>query len=202
MPTRGYRSRLQFKRGRHGFGHMVTRVLVLLSHIFFVVACSRAELRCPAGAAAVNYRQLDHSQLAVPVRIGQSQPFEFLLDTGSQVTIIEPALAAELHLQPQGSLQVTAVSARSHQIWTSADVVEVGSLTAHPLLIVVEELGQLRAQNPSIRGVLGEDFLTRFDFLIDRNHKTLCLDPGSGMQQETRWDPLESTCRHASLSIL
>ena len=39
-----------------------------------------------------------------------SGPYEFMVDTGSEFTIIDPALAAELQLQSKGSIGMTAVT--------------------------------------------------------------------------------------------
>jgi hypothetical protein len=39
-----------------------------------------------------------------PVGINQRGPFDFMVDTGSQVTVIDPSLAAQLELKPQGEV--------------------------------------------------------------------------------------------------
>jgi hypothetical protein len=145
-----------------------------------------ADSPCPGAAESLKYRSVGYSLMALPVRIGQSQPYVFLLDTGSQVTMVEPSLAAELGLEPQGSILVTAVSSQSPAVWTEAETVEVGALEVQSVHIVVEDLKQFKVLYPSVRGVLGEDFLTKFDFMIDRKHGLVCLDNGNRMEQEIR----------------
>src|ERR1700745_1004649 len=73
---------------------------------------SQAETRCPGNIAGLRPRIVAGALLVIPVKINQSGPFEFVVDTGSQVTVIDPALASELNLKPQGS--VGLVSAASY----------------------------------------------------------------------------------------
>jgi hypothetical protein len=65
-------------------------------------------------------------------------------------------------------------------------------------LVVVQDLGQIRAADPRIRGVLGENFLAHFDLLIDYPHKLLCLDEGRVVQGAFRGERIPLvTARHA-----
>jgi hypothetical protein len=47
--------------------------------------------------------------MIVAVSVNHSGPYNFLLDTGTQVTMVDPSLAAELHLNTQGSAEVAGV---------------------------------------------------------------------------------------------
>ena len=130
-------------------------------------------------------RSIEYSLMTLPVRIGQSQPYEFLLDTGSQITIVEPSLAAELGLKSQGPIQVTAVSSESKAVWTKAETVEVGDSEGQLMRMVVEDLKQFKALDPSIRGVLGESTVYRQFFSLGLNsllvrhvqgeHRAVCM---------------------------
>jgi hypothetical protein len=62
----------------------------------------------------------------------------------------------------------------------------VGSHVVEKPPVAVQDLRQIRAADPRIRGVLGEDFLAHFDLFIDYRHKLLCLDEANRMQGEIR----------------
>jgi hypothetical protein len=160
---------------------------VFFLQALFAAVSLFAEAPCPGATASLRYQPVGYL-ISLPVRIGQSQPYEFLLDTGSQVTIVEPSLAAELGLKSQGPIQVSAFSSEFPAVWTEAETIEVGDLQAQSVHIAVEDLNQIRNLHPSIRGVLGEDFLTQFDFLIDRTHRVVCFDIAHHMQQQIRGD--------------
>jgi hypothetical protein len=58
-----------------------------------------AEPRFPANIASVTPRFVQHALFVIPVKVNQAGPFDFIVDVGSQVTVIEPPLASELHLK-------------------------------------------------------------------------------------------------------
>ncbi len=45
-----------------------------------------------------------------PVAINQRGPFDLMVDTGSQATVIDPSLAAQLDLKPQGRVGLVSVA--------------------------------------------------------------------------------------------
>jgi Aspartyl protease len=63
-----------------------------------------AESHCPAGIASVTPRFVQRALIVIPVRINQKGPFDFMVDTGSQITVVDPSLAVELGLKPQGEV--------------------------------------------------------------------------------------------------
>lgn len=53
---------------------------------------------------------LDQSRMTVPVQIGESGPFRFVVDTGSERTVLSRELAATLGLVPGRVVRVTAMT--------------------------------------------------------------------------------------------
>jgi hypothetical protein len=105
------------------------------------------------------------------------------VDTGSQVTVIDPSLALELDLKPQGTVGLISVASFAQASVTVLDRLEAGSNVVEKPLVVVQDLGQIQAADSRIRGVLGENFLAHFDLLIDYGGKLLCLDETSAMRE-------------------
>jgi hypothetical protein len=48
--------------------------------------------------------------------------------------------------------------------------------------VLVSDLARLKAMYLHIRGILGEDFLEKFDMLVDNSHGVLCLDDDTTMR--------------------
>jgi len=63
-----------------------------------IIPALSAETQCPGNVASLRFRLVNRYQIIVAVSINHSGPYNFLLDTGTQITTIDPALAAELHL--------------------------------------------------------------------------------------------------------
>src|ERR1700746_2890907 len=66
-----------------------------------------AEARCPGNVASIRPRFVERSIVIVPVILNGSGPYDFVLDTGEQMTTIDPRLASELGLRLQGPAGVT-----------------------------------------------------------------------------------------------
>ena len=144
------------------------------------------ENRCPASVAPVRFRSLPHSHIGISAKLNGSGPFELMVDTGAQITVVEPALAEELKLKAIGSLNVVTVASNVEVPLVSAAVVEVGPVSALGLQMAVEDLGPIQAEYSILRGILGNNFLGRFDLLIDNSHKMLCFDDSRRMQESLR----------------
>ena len=147
-----------------------------------ILPAIKAEPRCPGSTASVTPRLVRHAFIVIPVKINQAGPFDFIVDTGSQVTVIDPSLASQLDLKPQGSVGVVSVASFAQASVTLLDTLEAGSKVVEKSPAIVHDLQPIQAADPRIRGALGESFLAHFDMLVDYGHKLLCLDETSAMR--------------------
>ena len=145
-----------------------------------------AESRCPGNVESLPYHLLNRHQMVVAVSINHSGPYNFLLDTGTQMTMIDPALARELHLASSGEAGVRSGGVNSTAMMAQVDAVEAGSHRVEGFKVLVFNLGIPQGQTRNLRGVLGEDFLERFDVLIDNAHSMVCLDETGRMNMEVK----------------
>lgn len=157
--------------------------LVLLATF---VSTLTAETHCPGNVASVPFRLANRHQVIVAVSVNHSGPYNFLLDTGTQITMVDPFLADELHLSTQGTAEVASVGTRASASLAQLDQLEVGSHAVANQRVLVFDLQNLQAPGMKIRGVLGEDFLEHFDMLLDNAHSLLCLDDSAAMRSEVK----------------
>ena len=151
-----------------------------------IVPALPAESHCPGNVASLPMRVVNGYQIVVPVSINHSGPYDFLLDTGTQMTIVGPALADALHLKTQGVAVVAGAGFHESASFSQLDVLEAGSHSLANQKVLVYGLLNLRSVDSHIRGILGEDFLEHFDILIDYPHRMLCLDDSAAMQAEIK----------------
>jgi hypothetical protein len=140
--------------------------------------------QCPANSVTVHYHSLDGSQMAISVSINHSGPYDFMVDTGAQITVMDSDIAADLNLPSQGSISVVSFVNDASAGLVKPELVETGPVAVHNLPVVVEALDQIHALNPKVRGILGENFLGRFDLLIDYGHRIICFDESRSMQEQ------------------
>src|ERR1700739_683611 len=142
-----------------------------------------AESHCPGNVESVPLHFVNGYQMVVAVSVNHSGPYDFLLDTGTQFTIVDPSLASELRLNAaQGSVPVDGIGFHTTASSARLDQLAIGSHTVAHLEALVYDLQNLKSFRLHLRGVLGEDFLQHFDMLIDNSHKMLCLDESYAMR--------------------
>jgi hypothetical protein len=170
-----------------------------------IVSTLSAETHCPGNVASVSIRFGARHQMIVPISINHAGPFSFLLDTGTQMTMIDPTLAAALDLKTTGKGEVSSVGARADiASLAQVDLVQAGARSVANQKMLVYDLRNLQAPGIDIQGVLGEDFLEHFDMLIDNAHGELCLDDSAAMRGEIKGShiPLMTTAQAADGSPL
>ena len=145
-----------------------------------------AETQCPGNVASVPLRLVNRYQIVLPVFINHSGPYDFLLDTGTDTTIVGLSLAAELHLSTEGTVPVSGAGFQESASIARLDLLQAGSHAVASQEALVYGLMNLGSVDSHIRGILGEDFLEHFDMLIDNAHKLLCLDDQGVMRAEVK----------------
>ncbi len=151
-----------------------------------IVSTLSAETHCPANVAGTPLRFANGYQMIVAVSVNHSGPYNFLLDTGTQFSMIDPSMAAELHMTSQDSVPVNGTGFHTTASTAQLDQLEVGSHTVAHMEVVVYDLQNLKSIDLKVRGILGEDFLQHFDMLIDNAHRLLCLDESGTMRAEIK----------------
>jgi hypothetical protein len=145
-----------------------------------------AEIHCPGNVASVPFHLVNRHQIIVAVSVNHSGPYNFLLDTGSQMTMVDPSLATQLQLATEGTAAVASVGVHASATFAQLDQLEAGSHAVANQKVLVYNLQNLQATGLDIQGVLGEDFLGQFDMLIDNAHSMLCLDDTSAMRGDVK----------------
>ena len=100
----------------------------------------------------------------VNVNFNGGQNFPMIVDTGASGTVITPAMAAALGVEPVGQTQVSTASARNVTFDLGyVQSMEVGGAVARNVLVAVS--------SPSLElGLLGHDFFGDYDVTIRQDH--------------------------------
>jgi len=175
---------------------------LLATALTFTSLSSRAETHCPGDVAGVRPRIVAGALLVIPVKINQSGTFDFMVDTGSQLNVIDPALAAQLGLKSEGTVGLVTTAAYSQATVGVLESLQAGSHVVLKPLVVIQDLGSIQAADPRIRGVLGENFLAHFDLLIDYSRGLICLDEAKLMEEHLRGERIPMvTSKHPETEL-
>jgi Aspartyl protease len=168
-----------------------------LASLFLLSPAAFAATHCPGNVASVPARHVAQYLNVVEVSINHTGPYPFLLDTGAQITSIDPALAAALQLKPQVAAGILGVASHEAVPIAEVDDVQVGKQNIPHGQVAIQSLSRLQAADPSVRGVLGGDFLSHFDVLIDQGNNLLCLGKAGEMRSHLHGEQLALAMPHA-----
>ncbi|MES2442043.1 MAG: aspartyl protease family protein [Pseudomonadota bacterium] len=129
----------------------------------------------------INLGDLD-SRLTVKVAVGSSGPYNFIIDTGAERTVVSRELAGTLQLAPGMPVNLTSMTGRS-----SVDTVIVPEL-------FIQSIGQrhtitapaLYARNLGAAGLLGIDTLSKHQISIDFETETMSVRPSERRSRTAR----------------
>src|ERR1700751_5396702 len=74
-----------------------------------IVPALSAKTHCPGNVASVPLHLLNGYLMVVAVSVNHSGPYQFLLDTGTQTTTIDPSMAVELRLPTRGAEAIAGI---------------------------------------------------------------------------------------------
>jgi hypothetical protein len=124
-----------------------------------------------AGEARMLFR--DGHPVVDGVYVNGHGPYGFLVDTGTNVDLIDPHLAETIGLTP--TFRSELASSMGETIVPGADGIEVrlGLVKADGQKFLFAGLEAIRHRWPDIQGVLGQWFLSNFDYTVDFRGKRL-----------------------------
>ncbi|MBS0483356.1 MAG: aspartyl protease family protein [Proteobacteria bacterium] len=109
-------------------------------------------------------------RMTVPVRIHEQGPFNFLVDTGAQNTILSTDLAARLAIPAKARATLVGVAGRQEVDAVSVEQLDIGRRTYYGLFAPL-----LQSQNIGADGILGIDSLQNQRVLIDFQKRLMAV---------------------------
>jgi predicted aspartyl protease len=138
-----------------------------------------------------------HERLTVPVRIGEHGPYRFLLDTGSQNTIVSTALADKLAL-PAGERATIVGIAGSQDVDTvELDEIMLGKRSYFGLLAPLLDRRHIGAD-----GILGLDGLQDQRVLFDFDRNLIAVDDAKALGGNRGYDIVVKARRRSGQLVL
>jgi predicted aspartyl protease len=152
----------------------------------------------PGGAESpqkvtVSMRPYKGTRSVVAVKVNGAGPYDFMVDTGATVTVLDAALFHELGLPAEGAFRVTSSAGATSQIRSVVEEITLDSLSVRNVAVVSMKSPMTGIDYRAVRGILGENFLRHFDILIDNQHRTITLDAGDGLADSLAGERLPLT---------
>jgi hypothetical protein len=117
-----------------------------------IVPALPAETHCPGNAASLPFRLFSRHLIVLAVFINHRGPYNFQLDTGTQITMIDPSLATGFRLETEGRVIVGGAGSRQSASIAKLDLLEAGSRSVANQRVVVYNLQNLQSSDLHLQG--------------------------------------------------
>ncbi len=121
--------------------------------------------------------ELSYGYILLSAVINKRWNGRFLLDTGSDATVIIPRFAADLRCRIIGSHQGgVAGGRRANILLTRLNSVNIGGLETPLSVVGIYDLNKVEEPYGEVDGILGSDFWHKFPFTIDFTGRCLIIE--------------------------
>jgi predicted aspartyl protease len=129
----------------------------------------------------VSMRPYKGGRSVVAVKLNGAGPYDFMVDTGATVTVVDTALFAELGLHAEGKTRIVSSAGTTNQFVSKIKEITLDDLSVENITVVSMQSPMKDFNYRGVRGILGENFLRHFDILLDNQHRTVTLDTADGL---------------------
>jgi predicted aspartyl protease len=140
--------------------------------------------------AEIHFRLAHGALVIVPVMAGKEGPFDFLLDTGADTSIVDPSITPLLSIAPAGSIEQTTLAGTQKLTTGWIPSLSIGSIQAANVPVLVQDLSELRKMDSRIVGIVGEDFLSRFNYMLEYDQRVLRFEKKNEIQDSVEGERL------------
>ena len=152
-----------------------------MAHLALIIALpvmAAIPVQSAEAGAGVQFRMVGGFLVVVPLTLEGAGAFDFVVDTGTNTTLIDRELAEQLKLQPVGREHLETLTGAEVVTRYVLSSIQLGDKSMECLTVLGQSMGELHSLDPRIRGVLGLDFLMRFAFVVNYRRRRIGLyDP-------------------------
>lgn len=157
---------------------MRARLLVSLLVLFTLVNFSTPALSATSAADPLPFTLTDTGQILVATMVNGSGPYQFVLDTGANRSVISDTIAARLSLPATAVTEVVSSTGSALRSVVRLQSISLGSHRASDLLAPVLKSERIHAVHGQADGIVGQDVLIDAHYTIDyRRRRVIWLGP-------------------------
>jgi len=160
LPIHGYRG------GRSRVCSIVRRSFLLIT-LSIRLAAADLGTAPNTGVPEIPLRLAGGFAPVARVWVAGQGPFDFLVDTGTDTALIDPALARQFPSQPRAALEFDSLNGMARVFQVVLPSLRIGDETVRQVEALVDPLDAVHRLSNRIRGVIGLEFLRQFAFEID-----------------------------------
>jgi len=145
------------------------------------VQTARSGAEVPRIDESVHFKRIGDAIIVVPVTLNGRGPFQFVLDTGTDSSIIDTRLAQQLGFNAVDQLTLSTAAGQKTVSRIFVQTASVGRALGRDMELLATNLDSV-FPGSSVQGVLGQNFLQAFDLFLEyRKGIVTFLAPGAAV---------------------
>ena len=131
------------------------------------VAFCITNLPYASAKSTIHLRRLTGHLMVVPVLVNGEGPFDFVIDTATNTTLIDPDVVQQTGLRPVGTKLLTALTGKTVVQRYVLDRLQIGNESYTQVEVLAQSMPALHNFDSKIHGILGFDVLHLKPFRLD-----------------------------------
>src|SRR5579862_4480205 len=157
------------------------------NHTLQVLICSLIiTTGCLFGGTKLQVR--DGRPIVDGVYVNGHGPYRFLVDTGSNINLIETGIARKIGMNATFKVDLASSAGKTQTSGSDGNEVALDSVKANAQKFLFSGLEAVHETSPDIQGVLGQWFLAQFDYTLDLRGKRIEFGKHDPSGTRTRFD--------------
>jgi predicted aspartyl protease len=142
----------------------------------------------------VHFRLAHNTLVVVPVMAGKEGPFDFVLDTGANTSVVDPTIAAHVAMVEIDTVPQTTLAGIRTLTRGVLPALSVGAMHVENVEVVLKDLSEFRKFDSRIEGIAGQNFLAHFSYLVDYQKRVFRIEQDTEIRDAIGGDrvPLEA----------
>lgn len=149
----------------------------------------------------IHFRLVHNNLIVASLTSGHEGPFDFILDTGADTTIVDRSIAERLGFTEVDRVKQSTLSGAQTVDRGTIASLSAGSEQVDRVLVLVEDLSGLRAIDAHIVGIAGQNFLAHFNYLVDYREHLVRFEAGCEIEDAIEGEHVPMDARENRMMV-
>lgn len=135
--------------------------------------------------------RVERGLVLAPITINGNGPYDFIIDTATNSTLLDKGLAQKLKISPSDKILLSSSDGERSLERSQVAVIALGPAVSRDTEVLLDALESLKGTFPTVKGILGQNVLLSNSYEIDYRKKVLRIGESCQRKSESIRLPFE-----------